>query len=98
MGSRAGSSDTAPMIRGAFKRACLMLDKDGEKGIGLSTLILESLQDDVRGTLQAMKGFVPKELDVQVDAKELTHEEWLLKLNGGEDAEAVDTKEIAVTE
>ena len=86
------SSDTAPMIRGAFKRACLMLDSDGEKGEGLSTLILNSLKEDVRGTLQAIKGFVPKELDVQVDAKELTHEEWLLKLNGGEDGPAADSE------
>jgi hypothetical protein len=86
------SHDTAPMIRGAFKRACLMLDGEGEKGEGLSTLILESLRDDVRGTLQAIKGFVPKELDVQVDAKELTHEEWLLKLNGGDDEQGVDAE------
>ncbi len=87
-----GSSDTAPMIRGAFKRACLMLDDDGPKGEGLSTLILNSLKEDVRGTLQAIKGFVPRELDVQVDAKELTHEEWLMKLNGGEDGSGSDSE------
>lgn len=75
MGSRAGSRDVAPMIRGAFKRACLQLDGDGEKGVGLSELIVKSLQEDVRGTLQAMKGFVPKELDVT--AVEVPLEDWL---------------------
>ena len=93
-----GSSDTAPMIRGAFKRACLMLDGEGEKGVGLSTLILDSLKEDVRGTLQAIKGFVPKELDVQVDAKELTHEEWLMKLNGGDDGSSTARETKPVTE
>jgi len=87
-----GKSDTAPMIRGAFKRACMMLDEGKEKGEGLSTLILNSLNEDVRGTLQAMKGFVPKELDVQLEAKELTHEEWLMKLNGGEDGSGSDSE------
>ena len=98
MGSRAGSRDVAPMIRGAFKRACLMLDGEKKEGAGLSELILESLKDDVKGTLQAMKGFVPKELDVQVDAKELTHEEWLMKLNGGDDAGSTDTEAQPITE
>jgi len=76
-----GSADTAPMIRGAFKRACLMLDGEGKKGEGLSDLILTSLKEDVRGTLQAIKGFVPKELDVDVTATELTHEQWLAALD-----------------
>ena len=66
------SSDTAPMIRGAFKRACLMLDGEGEKGVGLSDLILKSLQDDVKGTLQAMKGFCPKELDIEIKAEDVS--------------------------
>ena len=69
MGAKASNRDTAPMIRGAFKRACVMLDGEGEKGSGLSELILSSLREDVRGTLQAIKGFVPKELDVQMDAR-----------------------------
>ena len=93
-----GSADVAPQIRGAFKRACLMLDGEKEKGEGLSELILTSLKEDVRGTLQAIKGFVPKELDVQVDAKELTHEEWLMKLNGGEDGSGDDNETEAASE
>ena len=98
MGAKASNRDVAPQIRGAFKRACLMLDGEGEKGEGLSTLILNSLTDDVRGTLQAIKGFVPRELDVQVDAKELTHEEWLMKLNGGDDGSSTDTEAQSATE
>ena len=82
MGSRAGSRDVAPMIRGAFKRACMIVDGDGEKGQGLSELIAESLRDDVKGTLQAMKGFVPKELDVT--AVEVPLEDWLDALNDDE--------------
>jgi hypothetical protein len=78
-----GSREIAGDIRGAFKRACLLIDGKGEKGSGLSTLIKKSLEEDVRGTLQAIKGFVPKELEVDLTAKELTHEEWLMKLNGG---------------
>ena len=86
------SADVAPQIRGAFKRACLMLDGDGPKGEGLSTLILNSLNEDVRGTLQAIKGFVPRELDVDLTATELTHEQWLLELSGGEDGPATDSE------
>ena len=77
VGRPKGGREISGDIRGAFKRACLMLDKDGKKGQGLSTLILESLQEDVRGTLQAIKGFVPKELDVDLTATELTHEQWI---------------------
>ena len=93
MGAKASNRDAAPMIRGAFKRACMMLDGEGGKGVGLSELILDSLKEDVRGTLQAIKGFVPKELDVQLDVKELTHEDWLLKLKGGDDGSSVNTEE-----
>ena len=86
MGAKASNRDVAPAIRGAFKRACLMLDDErkGDKGQGLSELILESLKDDVKGTLQAIKGFVPKELDVDVTATELSHEQWLAKLEGAD--------------
>ena len=92
-----GSKDLAPMIRGAFKRACIQLDnkEGGEKGIGLSTLILESLQEDVRGTLQAIKGFVPKELEVTATVREVSHEEWLSSLEGGI---IVDSESISDTE
>ena len=96
-GRPSGSREIAGDIRGAFKRACLMLDKDKEKGIGLSTLILESLKEDVKGTLQAMKGFVPKELDVDVTATELSHEQWLAKLEGG-NGSASDSQETTATE
>jgi hypothetical protein len=60
------------MIRGAFKRAVMELENGGRP---LSSLIKDSLEDDVKGTLQAMKGFVPKELDVT--AVEVPLEDWL---------------------
>lgn len=86
MGGRtAGSRDVAPQVRGAFKRACAMLDGDGGKGAGLSELLLASLKEDVKGTLQAIKGFVPKELDIDVTATELTHEQWLSSLTGDDE-------------
>ena len=97
MGAKASNRDVAPQIRGAFKRACLMLDGEGEKGVGLSTLILESLRDDVRGTLQAIKGFVPRELDVDVTATELTHEQWLATLEGDNGSDS-DSETEAATE
>lgn len=74
MAKTAGSKDVAPLIRGAFKRALLMLDdkRKTDKGEGLSELLLEALEDDVKGTLQAMKGFCPKELDIDLKAEDVT--------------------------
>ncbi len=72
MGSRAGSRDVAPMIRGAFKRACILLENEGKP---LSGIIKKELEDNPLATLQAMKGFVPKELDIA--AVEVPLEDWL---------------------
>ena len=57
----AGSKDVAPMIRGAFKRAVLMLEDEGKP---LSTLVKESLEDNFRDTLRAISSFTPKELEI----------------------------------
>jgi hypothetical protein len=81
MGRKARGSQISGDIRGAFIRACKMLPgEDTGKGEGLSTLIKNSLEEDVRGTLQAMKGFVPKEMDIEIDAS-LDHEAWLGQLD-----------------
>jgi hypothetical protein len=80
-----GSPDVAPMIRGAFKRAVLALE---DKGRPLSTIMMEQLEENPLGTLQALKGFVPKELDVDVTATELTHEQWLAKLEGSDGSDS----------
>lgn len=94
MGAKASNRDIAPMIRGAFKRAVLALEEGGRP---LSTIIGEQLEENPLGTLQALKGFVPKELDVDVTATELTHEQWLAKLEGDDgrysDPEAKEASE-----
>jgi len=60
-GRKNQSRDVAPMIRGAFKRACLALEQGGTP---LSTLMIESLKSDFTGTLRAVSSFTPKELEV----------------------------------
>lgn len=60
-GRKNQSRDVAPMIRGAFKRACLALEQGGTP---LSTLMIESLRNDFTGTLRAVSSFTPKELEV----------------------------------
>ena len=94
MGAKASNRDVAPMIRGAFKRAVLLLEEEGKP---LSTIIKDQLEENPLGTLQALKGFVPKELDVDVTATELTHEQWLAKLEGG-DGSASDSQETTTAE
>jgi hypothetical protein len=66
------------MIRGAFKRAVKALEDGGKP---LSTILMTQLEENPLGTLQALKGFVPKELDVDLTATELTHEQWLASLD-----------------
>ena len=39
--------------------------------------MLASLKEDFRGTLQALKGFVPKELDIDMTVQDVTPEQWL---------------------
>jgi len=65
---QAGSKDVAPMIRGAFKRACLILEKDGKS---LSELIAEQLLEKPLDTLRAISSFVPKELEVTNTTKSI---------------------------
>ena len=80
MARPSGSQDVAPRIRGAFKRACIILDKNGKEGTGITELMVQSLQEDFRGTLQALKGFIPKEMDIDVNAV-VDHEAWLGQLD-----------------
>lgn len=94
MGSKASNRDVAPMIRGAFKRAVLALEDGGRP---LSTIMMEQLEENPLGTLQALKGFVPKELDIDVTATELSHEQWLAKLEGANGSSS-DTKTITAKE
>jgi hypothetical protein len=55
------SPDVAPMIRAAFKRACIALEQGGTP---LSTLMIDSLKSDFTGTLRAVSSFTPKELEI----------------------------------
>tara|TARA_R110002020_G_scaffold171360_2_gene361381 strand:+ start:1654 stop:1911 length:258 start_codon:yes stop_codon:yes gene_type:complete len=67
-----GSADLAPKVRGAFKRALIMLDEQrgvDEEGKGLSEVLMESLQENPIGTLGAISKFCPKELDVDLNAE-----------------------------
>jgi len=65
-----GSADVAPMIRGAFKRALLMLDEKRavDEGQGLSEVLCEALEENPIGVLGAIGKFCPKELDVDLNA------------------------------
>lgn len=74
-GRRAGSRDVAPKIRGAFKRACILLDKGKEEGEGLTELMVESLKNDFKGTITALGKYVPIELDASIT--EVSLEDWL---------------------
>tara|TARA_R110000782_G_scaffold18254_4_gene50364 strand:- start:1981 stop:2238 length:258 start_codon:yes stop_codon:yes gene_type:complete len=65
------SADLAPRVRGAFKRALIMLDERKgvtEEGKGLSEILCDSLEDNPIGTLGAISRFCPKELDVDLNA------------------------------
>lgn len=71
----AGSKDVAPMIRGAFKRAVMQLEQGGRP---LSTLMVESLQENFRDTLRAVSSFTPKELEITnmpTDIKDMNAEQ-----------------------
>lgn len=74
-GRRAGSRDVAPKIRGAFKRACILLDEGKNEGDGLTELMVESLKSDFKGTLTALGKYVPIELDAAIT--EVSVEDWL---------------------
>lgn len=80
--------DIASDIRGAFVRAvkARQLDYDEattaaarKKRRPLSTIMDDLLESNPLGLLQAMKGFVPRELDVT--AIELSHEDWLAQMD-----------------
>ena len=76
MGKKAGAKDVATMIRGAFKRAALAME---DKGKPLSTMMMESLEDNFLATIKAIAPFCPKELDITSrkvqDVSDLTDEE-----------------------
>lgn len=88
MAKRGG--DIAGEIRGAFIRAVKIMDEDpvyqnlafGDEG-ALSTLMRKSLDEDFKGTLNALKGFVPKEAFLSTDS--ISYEEWLEELEAEDD-------------
>lgn len=93
MARRRGGHDIAGEIRGAFIRAVKIMDDDpvfkdlaldSKPGHSLSTMMQESLKEDFKGTLNALKGFVPKEAFIA--AEQTTYEEWLEELEGEEDS------------
>lgn len=72
-----GTSDIAPKIRSYFKRAIEKLEK---KGKPLDDLIVEALENDLKGTLTALSKYVPTEIDLNTDtesAENMTDEQLL---------------------
>jgi len=69
--------DIASEVRGAFIRAVKARQDNDENHSKppLSTIIDKLLDDNPIGLLNAMKGFIPKEIDATVT--EISHEEWL---------------------
>jgi hypothetical protein len=61
-----GSKDVAPKIRGAFKRALLMLEAESKP---LSQMIKDSLEGDFLNTLKVISQFTPKEIEQTVERK-----------------------------
>lgn len=96
MARRRGGSDIAGEIRGAFIRAVRIMDEDpvfkdlrfgDQPGRSLSAMMEESLKEDFRGTLNALKGFVPKEAFMSMEVT--SYEDWLeeLEKEGQEDGD-----------
>jgi len=83
-GKRGG--DIAGEVRGAFIRAVKGRADNAETHSKkpLSTIMDNLLDENPIGLLNAMKGFVPKEIDATVT--ETPYEEWLADIQG-EDAE-----------
>ena len=79
--------DIASEIRGAFIRAVKARQMDWDSGKKkrkpLSTIMDELLEENPIGLLNAMKGFVPKEIDIT--ATEMSHEEWLERMDAESD-------------
>ena len=80
--------DIAAEIRGAFIRAVKARQQDYNKATTpaakkkrkpLSTIMDDLLDSNPLGLLGAMKGFVPREMDIT--AHELTHEDWLARMD-----------------
>ena len=63
---RPRGKQVASDIRGAFMRAVRQLEGEGKP---LSELMKRSLEADFLGTLRAIQGFVPKELEATVEHK-----------------------------
>lgn len=56
-----GSTDIASSIRGAFKRAVLMLEEEKKP---LSLIIKQQMEERPLETLKAISTFCPKEVDI----------------------------------
>ena len=61
-----GSKDIAPMIRGAFIRACKVNE---QRGKGLTGLIADSLVRDPINTIKAMASFNPRQMQMDMNVK-----------------------------
>ena len=66
-GRPAGSHDITPEIRGAWKRACLIVE---DRGKSLSELIADAIEKDVVTALKAIQGFLPRESKVDLQVQE----------------------------
>ena len=81
MARQKGTVDIANDVRGAFKRAIKMRAEG--KGKALSEIMDDLLEENPIGLLNAMKGFIPKEIDATVTEK--PHEQWLQSLEEDDD-------------
>lgn len=69
MARKAGTADVAPMVRGAFKRALMLIEQANNGNRGLSELIRDSLESDFLGTMKMIAQFTPKELEATIERK-----------------------------
>lgn len=89
-GKRGG--DVAGDIRAAFIRAVKAREPENvhhhnKTTKPLSTIMDELLDENPIGLLNAMKGFVPKEVDAHIEATELSYEQWLESIEDDDQAE-----------
>jgi len=58
-----GSHDIAPIVRGAFLRACKMVESRDKRS--LAEIMADLLRDDPKACLDAVSKFVPKEMLIE---------------------------------
>ena len=77
-----GSHDITPQIRGAWKRACLIVE---DRGSSLSELIADAIEKDVLAALKAIQGFLPKESQLDLRTSDFSLVRILSDLNTEEE-------------